>query len=243
MGAQRQGGLNRAGNGPGRVFSGLLLCGLCGARLVISGGDVKTGQEKYACPNYRCRGMCANNHYIRRDRLEAQLFGALEKQLFKPDSLDRIVSAVVASAAQRMRAAGNGGGESQIQKLKRRLKEVESGADAIAQALTELKGSRALMDKLRALEAEKEAICSELADQPKIEQKVTEGQTRQFVIDALLNLSQMIRDSDVPSARAAFQRNFSGLVCTPTERDGKRMYRVSGKVQPGEQHESAKVGS
>ena len=97
------------------------------------------------------------------------------------------------------------------------------------------------MGKLRALEQEEAANKSALPNQRLDEMELTGDQIRRHEGSTLLTLRQKLTDIDGPNARAAFQRHLPGLVCTPTERDGKRMYRVPGKIQMGEQRESAVV--
>jgi len=60
------------------LFSGLLVCGVRGYKLVIVSGDGKRGYKKYGCPSNRCRGTCSNDVCIRQDRLEDQLLSYIE---------------------------------------------------------------------------------------------------------------------------------------------------------------------
>jgi hypothetical protein len=48
------------------LLSGLLLCGVCGSRIVIAAGDGKRAYEKYGCSSHRYRGTCSNGLMIRR---------------------------------------------------------------------------------------------------------------------------------------------------------------------------------
>ena len=63
------------------LFSGLLVCGECGSKLVIVSGNGKRGYQKYGCPSHRYRGICSNGLMIRQDRLEEQLLAYLEKNI------------------------------------------------------------------------------------------------------------------------------------------------------------------
>jgi DNA invertase Pin-like site-specific DNA recombinase len=86
---RQMGGMNRTERSRTYLFSGLLVCGMCGANMVITGGT--KNNAKYACPLHRYRGVCTNNLYIRRDRLEDQLLTALTDKLRQPDVLECIV--------------------------------------------------------------------------------------------------------------------------------------------------------
>ena len=83
FGAARLGGLNRTEKSRSYLFSGLLVCGACGSRIVIISGQGKRGYVKYGCPSHRYRGVCANALTIRQDRLEQQLVVALESVEFQ----------------------------------------------------------------------------------------------------------------------------------------------------------------
>jgi hypothetical protein len=48
------------GRGPKYLFSGFMICGLCGARMIIVSGDGKRAYVKYGCPSHRYRGVCTN---------------------------------------------------------------------------------------------------------------------------------------------------------------------------------------
>jgi site-specific DNA recombinase len=69
--ATRQGGMNRTAANRTYLFSGVMVCGLCGGRFTVIGG--KTPNVRYGCPNYRFRDICTNRVTILRTRLEQQL--------------------------------------------------------------------------------------------------------------------------------------------------------------------------
>src|SRR5271170_345964 len=71
------GGFNRSERSKRYIFSGFLVCGACGSKMVIASGSGKRGYVKYGCPSHRYRGTCLNGLMIRQDRLEAQLIAGL----------------------------------------------------------------------------------------------------------------------------------------------------------------------
>jgi len=77
------GGLNRTEQSRSYLFSGLLVCGKCGSRLIITSGNGKRAYVRYGCPSHRYRGVCENGLTIRQDRLEEQLIGAIEQRILK----------------------------------------------------------------------------------------------------------------------------------------------------------------
>ncbi len=70
------GGMNRTTQSRAYLFSGLLTCSHCNARMIIIGGG-KRGYIKYGCPSHRYKGVCDNRLTIRQDRLERQLLDVL----------------------------------------------------------------------------------------------------------------------------------------------------------------------
>ena len=55
------GGLNWTERSRSYLFSGLLICGKFGARLVRTSGSGKRASVRYGCPSHRYRGVCSNS--------------------------------------------------------------------------------------------------------------------------------------------------------------------------------------
>ena len=87
LGRARLGGLQRTEQSRQYLFSGLLVCGECGSRMVIISGRGKRGYVKYGCPSHRYRGVCANRLTMRQDRLEEQMLGAIETRILTPEMI------------------------------------------------------------------------------------------------------------------------------------------------------------
>src|SRR6185437_2905451 len=77
--ACRQGGMNRTAASRTYLFSGIMVCAVCGGNFTVIGG--KSPNVRYGCPNYRFRDTCANKVSILRTRLEQQLIAALSNNL------------------------------------------------------------------------------------------------------------------------------------------------------------------
>ena len=60
FGAARLGGMNRTERSRSYLFGGLLVCGVCGSKIVIISGQGKRGYVRYGCPSHRYRGVCRN---------------------------------------------------------------------------------------------------------------------------------------------------------------------------------------
>jgi site-specific DNA recombinase len=65
------------------VFSGLLVCGDCGANFVLSDG------RSYACSSYTQGGACANTVRLPRRLVEAKILGPLHQQLLEPKAVQQ----------------------------------------------------------------------------------------------------------------------------------------------------------
>jgi hypothetical protein len=72
------------------LFSGVLVCGKCRSRLVITSGNGKRGYVNYGCPSHRYCGVCENKLTIRQDRLEEQLLASLEQRVFSTPLLEHL---------------------------------------------------------------------------------------------------------------------------------------------------------
>ena len=81
-GPKRVGGMNRTPNSRKYLFSGLMVCGLCGGNITITSG--KAPNSRYGCLNHRFRGVCKNSVTIPQRKLEQQLIAALAANLLDP---------------------------------------------------------------------------------------------------------------------------------------------------------------
>ena len=62
------------------LFSGLILCGECGNRMVGRTNN-RSGTVNYCCPNYHEKRHCNNNIYISEKKIESFLIDTLESKL------------------------------------------------------------------------------------------------------------------------------------------------------------------
>jgi site-specific DNA recombinase len=86
--ASHLGGFNRSERSKRYIFSGFLLCGVCGSKLVVASGSGKRGYVKYGCPSHRYKGTCSNGLMIRQDRLESQLIAGLRERVSKSELIE-----------------------------------------------------------------------------------------------------------------------------------------------------------
>lgn len=78
----RMGGMNRTVTSRKYLFSGVMVCGVCGGNFTVTAG--KAPDVRYGCPSYRFRDTCTNSVTILRTRLEERLIAALSANLLHP---------------------------------------------------------------------------------------------------------------------------------------------------------------
>ncbi len=113
--ASHLGGFNRSERSKRYIFSGFLVCGVCGSKLVIASGSGKRGYVKYGCPSHRYRGTCSNGLMIRQDRLEVQLIAGLTERVSKSELIEYSLKRFQEQLQKRLR-------DIQEQTLKRRTR-------------------------------------------------------------------------------------------------------------------------
>ena len=88
FGVSKAGGLGRTTKSQTYLFSGLLVCGLCGGPVNIVDGTAGGVTVWYGCAARRSKGTCSNDRKIRRDSLETQILSWLTKDLLDGDRLE-----------------------------------------------------------------------------------------------------------------------------------------------------------
>jgi site-specific DNA recombinase len=228
FGSARLGGMSRTVQSRRYLFSGVLICGRCGSRLVIASGNGKRGYVKYGCPSHRYRGVCENKLTIRQDRLEEQLLAALEERVLNTDLLDYALGQFELQLKRRL---------SQIQKerssqdtLHQRRGELGSKAKRIASAIAEAGHSRSLLTELQSLEAEIEQVERQIATCKPFDVTALLSEARKFAADRLMNLSTFLR-ANAEVAKPAILKHIKQLVLTPRQSPTGPVYEVSGSLE------------
>lgn len=130
----------RVGGEPKYLFSGLLICGECGARFVVAGAN------HYACSSRLNGGKanCANGVYLKKSDIEPGLIAGIKRQLSDPE----VIAELQRRVRQRIRSGGSQSDNGpQIAKLER---EAAALVDAIASGA--LKTSPAIAERLQQTE-------------------------------------------------------------------------------------------
>lgn len=117
--------VNRGASSP-YLLSGFLVCGTCGAKLIIvSGGD---RGARYGCPQHWNRKACSNEVTVRHTTLEDVLFGQLQHAVLTPEVIEYLVVKLLKAQQKKMDATDS---DKRIRELKA---ETENIVAAIAAA-------------------------------------------------------------------------------------------------------------
>ena len=233
FGASSVGGYGRMGRGPKYLFSGFIVCGLCGARMIIVSGNGKRGYVKYGCPSHRYRGVCANNVLIRRDRLEDQLLNGLSNRVLSPDAVDFALKEFQIQLERRMKElreqadnAANG-----VAALQMKRQELKTQVDRVTDAIARMGHSPNLLSKLGAIEAEISRLDDRLAEmnQPR-DFSLSLEDLRGFLCQQVADISRLLH-GDVEIARQIFAKHVDQLTLTPQGTADGSVLAVSGDVQ------------
>jgi len=226
------GGFNKSERSRKYIFSGFLICGVCGSRLVIASGSGKRGYVKYGCPSHRYRGTCSNALMIRQDRLEAQLIAGLTERISKPEAIEYALRRFHEHLHQRLR-------ELQEQTLKladtvttlqNQRRELKGKANNLGEAIAKMGYSATLLQQLSAVELEIERIDESLvaANQP-LDVAFSLESVRDFVATKALDL-QGAFDAEPGKARQILANHIERLVLTPRGGEEGPVYDVSGDI-------------
>ena len=182
--------------------------------------------------------MCENNWYIRRDRVEDQLLSAIEQRVFH--RVEYIVKRCEEEARRRIKEMERQGAITTLDSLRRERHQLQQKADNLTQSI-ELGGDiPRLVKRLREVEEEMAQLDRALASHRGVKSRVTAEQVRSQVVNTLMRLRDTLNEQEAAVARAALQKHVGKLTLTPTVKDGRRMFEVSGEFSPmGEKPDGA----
>jgi DNA invertase Pin-like site-specific DNA recombinase len=230
LGITRLGGLCRTQRSRTYLFSGLLGCGRCGSNMVIISGGGKRGYVKYGCHTHKHTGTCDNCWTIRRDRLEEQLLAAIEQRVLRPEVVDYLVRRCREELHKRLKEMERQGATSSLDGLRKQQSDLRCKAARLAEAV-ELGGNLpTLIQRLRTVEAEIERGDQAIKAFRPVKTQLTEETIRERVLNAMMMLRSMLSATDLTLAKNALLKHVRRLVLTPTVKDGRKLFQVSGQV-------------
>jgi len=229
----RLGGMSRTERSRRYLFSGLLRCGECGSSMVICAGSGKRGYVKYGCHAHKHRGTCGNKLMIRQDRLEEQMLAAIEQRVFSSDMLDYIVQRCEAEVQKRLAEMERQGSLATLDSLQKDLADRQRRRSRVVEAIEIGGDMKALTGRLRQLEDEIQRLETAIARHGSTKLDVAVNNIRDYVTNFLLGLKESLAarsESDFARAKEALTKHIRTLVLTPTMREGRPVYKVSGSV-------------
>jgi Slp family outer membrane lipoprotein len=211
------------GRNPKYLFSGLLVCGMCGGKFVVC------ATATYCCSTWRTRGatVCANALRVPRKLAESALLAAIQKDLFTPEGLEVFKAEIIRLLASQRRTR-----RPDVVKATARLQDVER---EIAHIITAIK-ARVFLGSTKAeldrFEAEQATLTQTIAGRNKLFDKVVtflpdmEQRFKQLV-DNLATVTQQ----QVDKARGILRDLVGGQIPLHATADGAERYltaEVSG---------------
>jgi site-specific DNA recombinase len=139
------------------LFSGFLICGLCGSNVVLISGRGGVGWAKYGCPLHQNPGICSNALVVRRDSIEREIVEGLQREVLRDD-----VAAYALEEFKRQLQARLQGARSLLAVLRARREKLKNEITNLARAIADGHSSAALLSELGKREQELDKISEDL---------------------------------------------------------------------------------
>lgn len=140
---------------PKTLLSGLLVCGVCG------GSVAKRGNNRFGCVSHIMGKGCTNTRTIDRDVLEARVIAGLKDGLVSPDAIAEAMRAFI-EETNRLNQHRRASRDVDVHRLEKARKAIAG----IVAAIEDGGYSRPLMERLKVLEGEVEALEAQMAEAP-----------------------------------------------------------------------------
>jgi len=204
---------------PRSLLSGLLFCGCCGGPYALRGGD------RYACSNHVMSGTCTNNRSIPREALETRVLAGLKDKLMAPEA-----AAEAMRAYQEERNRINRDRRLSGDQDRRALEKAEKAIKEIVAAIENGAYSRALGDRLNALEKERDVLRERLEqvpqDLPDLHPNIAELYRRKVE-----RLTEALAGPDAtPDAGEAIRSLVERVTLSPGARRGEMLATLHGDL-------------
>jgi DNA invertase Pin-like site-specific DNA recombinase len=182
---------------PKNLLSGLIKCGCCGSGYVVGGND-KRGSI-LVCTRMRETGLCENRRTVAREAIEALVLKGIEENLAAPELIAEYVREY-----HRMSRELHSSTAHRRRDLEKRLGNVNGAISKAVDALLGEAPSRALRERLAALEAERDQIEADIAEvvPPAVEFHANAANAYR---DKVRNLKKALAESDEDSRAAAHE--------------------------------------
>lgn len=178
------------GGVPRYLLSGLLVCGICGSKLIVMGG----GQHRYICGAYHAGGehACSNRQTFPRKLAEEMILPRVVERLLSPEAIEEGVRQM--REARKALEAPQPRESEEVKALERLVREGILSADTAAPALTEAR---------RKAQAQR----SEIPNLPWPSEKAWRV--------AVENMAEVLQGDDISAARQTLQEIVGTVRCLP----------------------------
>lgn len=229
-GPKRLGGMNRTLTSRRYLFSGLMVCGLCGGSITIGTG--KAPNARYCCLNHRSRGVCENRVTIPQRKLEQQLLTALAANLLDP----RLEELRTESFGEQLKAALEE--ESRLAReatlndsqLKQERSELQRQAGNLVDAIAKHGISPLLSTQLATVESRLADIARMLTAKPEPKMPpFSKDEIRTFLRQKAQQFCDVLV-GDPALARQELQKRLTKLVLTPKHTAEGAVLEVTGDI-------------
>ena len=192
-----RGPVSRAASSP-YLLSGFLLCGLCGAKLIIVSGQGRLAT--YGCPQHWNRRACSNHATMKSHQLETFLLQYLQDAVLMPEAIDTLTGKLI-KAQDRKEA---------VVTTDKRAQDLKAQIDRITCAIAETGHSEALLRSLQEREAELRLLS---VSKPK-EKHLNAKEVRAFVVNSIRELPALMRKDPV-LAKAKLAKHLDAIRMLP----------------------------
>jgi DNA invertase Pin-like site-specific DNA recombinase len=201
-------------------LSGLLECGICGGKLIASGGNqsvgghANTSTRRYICSRRHRLGpaACANSVRIRRNEVEDRIIGDLSKTLFAPKQIAIAIKEMRKLIASQPKAekgaAATADIDAKIAKVKAQLKQGLLDQDDADTLLSKHTATRAAIIR----EAERTAAVPMLPGHKGLEEQYRA---------AAAEMQAALTGDDADAARAVLMQVYGDRIAVTPTKDGR----------------------
>jgi DNA invertase Pin-like site-specific DNA recombinase len=147
-------GIRGAARRPTRLLSGLLQCGTCNGPMAIVGSG-----GRYGCSAHKEKGTCPNGRTMAASLIEARVIDGLKAALLHPEA-QRAAALEFHSEMQRLQKDAGGRKRNLEKDIAELTRRIERAVDAIGEGTA----PAALRERLKGMEADRDAKTRELAD-------------------------------------------------------------------------------
>jgi hypothetical protein len=204
------------------LFSGLLVCSECGAKITIVSGSSRKGRASYGCSRNYSRGTCSNDLHEKREVVENHLLAELQRAILRPEIVDQVLRRFEEQLSKEIEKWSD-----HADNLHKRTATLEAEIANLTRALAD-GYSPALTGELARRERELTELNARLVSGGHGSLQATMKELRQKITTRLTDIRGLL-SADVARARAEISRHVDKIVLRPVEKQGRRFYVANGE--------------